>query len=76
MVAGSDDARVPGVVIELADDAALALLDAYEDLGSGLYVRARTTVQLDDGRTIEVWVYLYNRSVEGCRQIASWPDPS
>ena len=71
LVAG--DERVPGVVIELADDAALARLDEYEDVGSGLYVRRRTTVRLDGGEEIEAWVYLYNRSVEGRRQIVAWP---
>ena len=73
MVAGAPDDRVPGTVIELADDATLALLDEYEDLGSGLYVRERTTVQLDDGDTMVTWVYLYNRSIEGRQRIASWP---
>ena len=66
------DERVPGVVIELADDASLARLDEYEDVGSGLYVRRRATVRLDDGRDVETWVYLYNRAVDGRRRITSW----
>ncbi|HSP99434.1 MAG TPA: gamma-glutamylcyclotransferase family protein [Candidatus Dormibacteraeota bacterium] len=74
LVSGASDERVPGVVVELPDDAALTRLDAYEDIVNGLFVRRRTTVRLDAGGDVEAWVYLYNRSVRGRRRITSWGD--
>lgn len=65
------DGRVVGLVIELPDDAALALLDVYEGVGEGLYARTRTTVQLDSGGAIELWMYVYLRSVEGLHRIVA-----
>ena len=63
---------VPGVLLEL-DDAALGDLDAYEGVGSGLYVRQRCEVRMDDGRSAAAWVYVYNHSIAGLRRIAAWP---
>jgi gamma-glutamylcyclotransferase (GGCT)/AIG2-like uncharacterized protein YtfP len=63
---------VSGVVLEL-DDTLLERLDAYEGVGEGLYVRERCTVRLDDGRSAEAWVYLYNRPTTSLRRIAAWP---
>jgi len=40
---------------------------------TGLYVRERCKVLLEDGRTAEAWVYLYNHSIAGRRRIAAWP---
>src|SRR5262245_25770068 len=57
----SSDDTVPGVLIELDDESALGRLDAYEDVGSGLYVRERCEVRLADGRCETAWVYIYNR---------------
>jgi len=65
-------ARVPGLLIELADEAALALLDAYEGVDEGLYARIRTPVRLDTGDEVEAWVYVYLRPVDGRPRIASW----
>lgn len=70
LVAG--DARVPGLVIELPDDAALALLDDYEGVGEGLYARHRMSVGLDAGGRIDAWVYVYLRSVAARPRIDSW----
>lgn len=59
--------RVVGDVFELPDDPALwAAIDEYESasvapLTTGEYVRKRTTVQLDNGQTLDAWVYVYNR---------------
>lgn len=64
--------RVPGTLIELADDAALTLLDAYEGVEEGLYARVRTTVHLDTGDEVAAWVYVYLRPVDGRPRIASW----
>jgi len=72
LVGGAPDERVPGVVVELSDEAALARLDEYEDVGNGLFVRRRMIVHLDAGGDVEAWVYVYNRSVRGRRRITSW----
>jgi gamma-glutamylcyclotransferase (GGCT)/AIG2-like uncharacterized protein YtfP len=74
LVSGTADERVPGVVVELPDDAALTRLDEYEDVGNGLFVRRRTNVRLDAGGEVETWAYFYNRSVRGRRRITSWGD--
>lgn len=66
------DDRVPGTVIALADEAALARLDEFEGVGSGLYVRGRATVHLDAGGAIETWIYRYNRPVAGRPRIRAW----
>lgn len=66
------DDRVPGTVIALGDAAALARLDEFEGVESGLYVRERTTVHLDAGGTVEAWIYRYNRPVLGRPRIRAW----
>lgn len=63
---------IPGVLLELPDDAALEHLDQYEDVAGGLFVRRRVEVQLDDGSTCEAWTYEYNRPVHGLRRIPAW----
>ena len=72
LVEGAPGDRVPGVLIELADEATLVRLDAYEDVDAGLFVRRRIAVQLDRGDAVEAWVYVYNRSVRGRRRLAAW----
>ena len=64
---------VPGLLLELDGDAVLARLDAYEGVASGLYVRRRCVVHLDDGRRANAWTYVYNRSTASLRRIAAWP---
>jgi gamma-glutamylcyclotransferase (GGCT)/AIG2-like uncharacterized protein YtfP len=68
----SEEDLVPGVLLDL-DDTALDALDAYEGVADGLYVRERCAVRLDDGRSSEAWVYIFNRSTAGLRRIATWP---
>lgn len=70
--AAPDDA-VPGMLLELDDDSALAQLDAYEGIDSGLYVRTEVEARLDDGRRPTAWTYVYNRSIAGLRRISAWP---
>ena len=72
LVDGAPGERVPGVVVELADETALARLDEYEDVGAGLFVRRRATVHLDADGDVDAWVYVYNRSVSGHRRITVW----
>ena len=52
------------------------VLDAYEGIGrvpkaSDLFKRESVHAMLDDGTTIETWVYLYNRSVNHLKRISS-----
>lgn len=63
---------VPGVLLEL-DDSALAQLDEYEGVATGLFRRVRCTVDVASGGAVDAWVYLYARSVTGLRRIAAWP---
>jgi gamma-glutamylcyclotransferase (GGCT)/AIG2-like uncharacterized protein YtfP len=70
LLSGGD--RVPGTVIELGDETALARLDEFEGVHSGLYVRQRTTVHLDGGGAVETWIYRYNRPVTGRPRIRAW----
>lgn len=65
---------VPGLLLEL-EDTALAALDRYEGVASGLYTRQRCAVALKDGETADAWVYVYARSVRGLPRIAAWPPP-
>ena len=69
----SPDDRVPGVLLEIDGDTALARLDDFEDVAGGVYARQRCAVQMDDGRHESAWVYVYTLSVAGLRRIAAWP---
>jgi gamma-glutamylcyclotransferase (GGCT)/AIG2-like uncharacterized protein YtfP len=73
LVASDDDARVPGILLELDDAAAWEALDRYEGVDEGLYVRRQLAVTLDDGQTRDAWVYLYAQPITGRRRIAAWP---
>jgi len=59
--------RIPGTVLELPEDeAVLRQLDEYEGYDpqspeASEFVRARQTVELNGGGTIECWIYRYNR---------------
>lgn len=71
------DGRVWGEVYEMVDArAVLAALDELEgyapdDPDRSLYTRARVPCTLDDGRSVEVWVYFYNAPLGQAPQIAS-----
>jgi gamma-glutamylcyclotransferase (GGCT)/AIG2-like uncharacterized protein YtfP len=69
---GSTD-TVAGLLLELHGDTALERVDAYEGVDSGLYLRRRCVVRLDDGRRATAWTYVYNRSTAALRRIAAWP---
>jgi gamma-glutamylcyclotransferase (GGCT)/AIG2-like uncharacterized protein YtfP len=54
----------------------LEALDRYEGLDeerpeSGEFRRSRTVVDLDDGRTVAAWIYLYNRPTAGLARVRS-----
>jgi len=70
---------VKGELYEISTDAlehTLSLLDDYEGLGQGdplphEYRRELVPVTLDDGRQLDAWAYVVNRSLEGLERIRS-----
>ena len=57
------------------DDALLARLDAIEEFNpehpeQSEYIRERMTAKLANGQSLQVWVYVFNRSVSGATRIA------
>lgn len=77
------EGRVHGEVFRLRTPAdSLVWLDAYEGIVPGddlknrnEYERVRRPVTLDDGRTVEAWVYLYLADVSAATPVADgrWP---
>jgi gamma-glutamylcyclotransferase (GGCT)/AIG2-like uncharacterized protein YtfP len=76
LVTRSADGVVTGLLLEFEDDRALPQLDAYEGVDSGLYVRERMQVKLENGRRRTAWGYVYNRPIAGLRRIGGWPSES
>jgi len=71
------DGRVYGEVFEVFDpESVLASLDAMEghrpgDLDRSLYVRVQVPVTLEDGETVDAWVYFYNAPLGQAMRIPS-----
>jgi gamma-glutamylcyclotransferase (GGCT)/AIG2-like uncharacterized protein YtfP len=71
------DSQVRGEVYEITDQvAALRSLDELEGYRPGesetsLYTRTRTSVRMDDGTTVEAWVYFYNAPLGRAERIES-----
>jgi gamma-glutamylcyclotransferase (GGCT)/AIG2-like uncharacterized protein YtfP len=69
--------RIYGTVFALLDgEGLLHRLDEYEEFdpdepASSQFIRRQCSVQLTDGRTLECWIYEYNRSLEGARIVES-----
>ena len=40
-----------------------------DDSAGSLYLRVRCAARLEDGHSIDVWVYAYNRSVAGAKLV-------
>lgn len=58
LLAGDDDARSYGNVVEVDDDT-LAQMDQYENLRSGLFERVKLTVyDLENNGYMKAWVYI------------------
>lgn len=57
LVPAEADASVDGELIVGLADADYPILDRYEDVDDGLYVRARVTVEAPDG-PVDAWAYL------------------
>ncbi|HEV7381698.1 MAG TPA: gamma-glutamylcyclotransferase family protein [Dyadobacter sp.] len=67
-------ATIYGEIYKLAPNTGLlAELDEYEDVceDQGLYRRIKVPVLTKNERTIHCWIYVYNQSVGGLRQIES-----
>jgi gamma-glutamylcyclotransferase (GGCT)/AIG2-like uncharacterized protein YtfP len=73
----SSDGRVWGEVYEFQDaESVLPALDDIEgytrdDPDRSLYVRDRARVQMEDGSSLEAWVYFYNAPLGGASRIPS-----
>lgn len=73
----SSEGRVWGEVYEMLEPrAVLAVLDEIEgyspeDPNRSLYTRERVPATLEDGRTVDVWVYFYNAPLGQAPLIAS-----
>ncbi len=75
--------QIHGELFELpADESILLTLDNYEDFdpqkpGDCLFVRRRASAELTDGRTMEAWIYTYNRDPEDAPLIegGKWSKP-
>jgi gamma-glutamylcyclotransferase (GGCT)/AIG2-like uncharacterized protein YtfP len=71
------DSWVHGELFDLLrPDATLQQLDDYEQAGTpfhqpAAYRRDKKLVFLEDGTTVEAWVYLYNRPTDTFREILS-----
>jgi len=66
---------IRGDLLELLDAPAVwTALDDYEgykpeDVPGSLFVRTRCQAQLPDGRSIECWMYVYNRSLTAAARL-------
>jgi gamma-glutamylcyclotransferase (GGCT)/AIG2-like uncharacterized protein YtfP len=73
----SSEGRVWGEVYEMLEPGSvLAVLDEIEgytpdDPNRSLYTRERVPATLEDGRTVDVWVYFYNAPLGQAPLIAS-----
>lgn len=73
----SSDGRVWGEVYEFDEtDSVLAALDDIEgytqaDPDRSLYTRHRTSVTVEDGSTVDAWVYFYNAPLGAAPRIPS-----
>ncbi|MFG0330165.1 MAG: gamma-glutamylcyclotransferase [Phycisphaerales bacterium] len=76
---GGSPSRVPGELLRLTDPLAdLEWIDEYEgcapsDPDGSLFVREVTPIATDEGRTVDAWVYWFNRSVEGFERMDRMP---
>jgi gamma-glutamylcyclotransferase (GGCT)/AIG2-like uncharacterized protein YtfP len=73
----SDDGQVWGELYEMLDP--IAVLDTLDEIEGyraaeperSLYLRVRTDVTLDDGRSTPAWAYFYNAPLGRAQRIAS-----
>jgi gamma-glutamylcyclotransferase (GGCT)/AIG2-like uncharacterized protein YtfP len=82
LIDGPDTVR--GEVYRFADlPAALDVLDDVEDFDAtdpdaSLYVRVSREVTTTDGRAVNAWLYVYNRTTKGARKVegGDWRAPA
>ncbi len=64
--------KVYGTVVEILNPIhTFKVLDNYEGVHEGLYLRKMTPAFLNNQTKIEVWVYIYNNPTENLRLIPS-----
>jgi gamma-glutamylcyclotransferase (GGCT)/AIG2-like uncharacterized protein YtfP len=64
VVAAAPESQVDGEVLLGLQTHEYAILDAYEDVDEGLYVRVRVSVETPDG-ALEAWTYLKGPTAPG-----------
>lgn len=63
----SSNTSVRGELVELPDDESfLHTLDRYEEFDptdpqNSLFIRTKARIQLTDGRSVDAWMYIYNK---------------
>ncbi|KJV05291.1 gamma-glutamylcyclotransferase family protein [Methylocucumis oryzae] len=70
------DEKVYGELYYITNTNVLTILDEYEECTRHFaepheYVRKCLPVQLTTGKTVNAWVYVYNRDVSGLKRIIS-----
>jgi gamma-glutamylcyclotransferase (GGCT)/AIG2-like uncharacterized protein YtfP len=75
VIANEDGYPISGNICKLNNEQALAVLDDYEGYGAdqdqpNLFIRQLLPIETTDG-PLNCWVYLYNLSVDGLREIKS-----
>ena len=74
-VLDSSESKVFGKAFEFSDDEGLLkTLDRYEgfdseDLKHNLFIRTKTDATLNDGSSIECWIYVYNQDTNDAHLI-------
>lgn len=69
VIDSSSENAIRGEVFELPEDESLIkALDEYEgydpeDSNNSLFVRLKIAVEMDDGRRLDSWVYVYNQDI-------------
>jgi len=77
VISSDHRSHIRGEVYRLDDvNLAFEILDEYEEFkpsnpARSLFVRKRIPVRMEDGKSKEAWVYVYNRRVKGSNLIHS-----
>lgn len=72
----ASDGKIWGEVYEFDEDVVLRALDdiegyTHDDPDRSLYTRLRTKVTLEDGQSLDAWVYFYNAPLGAAPRIPS-----
>ncbi|NJN49928.1 MAG: gamma-glutamylcyclotransferase [Polaribacter sp.] len=70
------NSTVFGSIYQLKNELVLSILDAYEGFDrqnptESLYIRTQIDVKLQDKKSVNCWVYIYNKSTQNLKEIES-----